>query len=611
MHTSLIAVIGAVITVACISAPLSTAASAASVSFVKTDTATAGNWIGAYGADGYNVSQDGNINVPGYAEITLNGQASWTWAASPGGWIALQRPENPIDRIAGTWFAGSFFTIDVNLTDGNSHQVALYALDWDANSRAETIKVLDIPTGAVLDSRTLSAGSFYNGEYLVWNVRGHVKFEVDKNAGPNAVISGLFFGGATVAKAATLAVPVNTFLSSLGINTHIEQGYSEAAYEPMFRYTGIRNTRDGSTPGAAAKLVTLHQNTGALIDVGGTNIANVLSTAQTVASAGALLSVEGPNEPNNWPIYYNGQWGGGSRTWIPVAQYQRDLYAQVKASPTLRNYPVFAVSEGGAEIDNVGMQFLTIPAGATTVMPVGTGYADYANPHNYVSLRLLLQDNQAWGAADPILRSYWDGMSAEYGLTWYKNFSGYTNTQLQSLPRVTTETGWATQGAGALTEVQQGKLLLNVYLAQFKRGWRYTFIYQMVDNQGGDTSSMGIFHTNSTPKLSAVYIHNFTTILADTISNTPDMLNYSIPGEPAIVHDLLMQKSDGTFYLAVWDERAGAVMDNVIVNLDRPHASVTVYDPTVGTAAVRTLRNVSSVPLMLSDHPLIFAISGS
>jgi hypothetical protein len=585
-----------------------TAAAAHSAVFLKADTTTAGSWIGAYGIDGYIVSQDGSIKIPGYAQLTFTGNANWTWAASTIDVRALQKPEKPSDRIAGTWFASSSFTIDVNLTDGKSHQVALYALDWDANGRAETIEVYDATTSALLDSRTLSAGTFQAGAYLVWNVQGHIKFEVERNAGPNAVVSGLFFG--TSSAAATLAVPVNKFLSSLGVNTHIEQGYPEINYEPMFRYTGVRNTRDGSTPGSASQLVTLHKNTGVLVDVFGTNLPNVLNSAQTLACAGALLSVEGPNEPNNFPIIYNGQQGGGSGTWLPVAQYQRDLYAQVKASPTLKNYPIFAVSEGGAEVDNVGLQFLTIPAGATTVMPVDTKYADYANPHNYVTgHELILYDNQAWNAADPILRSHWDGLSLEYGLTWAHGFTGYSDTQLQTLARVTTETGWGTQGVGALTEVQQGKIFLNMYLDQFKRGWRYTFIYQMRDNEGGDTRSFGLYHADLTPKIAANYLHNFTTILADNTTLTPGTLTYSVLGETATVHDLLMQKSDGTFYLAVWDERAGAGVDNVTVTLGGTHTSVKVYDPTIGTTAVKTLSNISTVALTLGFHPLILAIS--
>jgi hypothetical protein len=69
-------------------------------------------------------------------------------------------------------------------------------------------------------------------------------------------------------------------------------------------------------------------------------------------------------------------------------------------------------------------------------------------------------------------------------------------------------------------------------------------------------------------------------------------------------------KSSGTFYLVVWDERApGSGTDNVVINFCGHHASVNIYDPTVGTAVVKTLANVSSVPLTLTDHPQILAIS--
>jgi hypothetical protein len=59
---------------------------------------------------------------------------------------------------------------------------------------------------------------------------------------------------------------------------------------------------------------------------------------------------------------------------------QRDLYRAVKSDPKLAGIPVFASSEaGGSEPNNCGLQFLTIPKGAGTLMPDGTIYADYAN----------------------------------------------------------------------------------------------------------------------------------------------------------------------------------------------------------------------------------------
>ena len=80
--------------------------------------------------------------------------------------------------------------MNVNLTDGQIHQVALYFLEWNKKGRSERIDVLS-SAGQVVDSRTLS--SFNGGEYLVWNIAGNVTFRMTCLAGTNAVLSGLFF----------------------------------------------------------------------------------------------------------------------------------------------------------------------------------------------------------------------------------------------------------------------------------------------------------------------------------------------------------------------------------------------------------------------------------
>ena len=81
----------------------------------------------------------------------------------------------------------------------------------------------------------------------------------------------------------------------------------------------------------------------------------------------------------------------------------------------------------------------------------------------------------------------------------------------------------------------------------------------------------------------------------------------TFPNPPETVHDLLLQKSDGAFAIAVWDERLSG-SDNVAVSLGAVFASVNVYDPTVGASPVQSLRDVRSVALTLSDHPLIAEI---
>src|SRR5262252_5415240 len=116
------------------------------------------------------------------------------------------------------------------------------------------------------------------------------------------------------------------------------------------------------------------------------------------------------------------------------------------------------------------------------------------------------------------------------------------------------ETGWPSTN---ITQNQQGKLLVNVFLSAAKKNWSHTFIFLMFDEPSAGNSGYGLFAaepslntTAATPKLSGTYIHNMTTILHDTTSSfTPIALNYSIPGELATVHDLLMQKSNGTYEL--------------------------------------------------------------
>ena len=127
---------------------------------------------------------------PAYAQVTFSGNNPYTWLSSTSDVRALQKAAVS-DRIASTWYTYSNMTIDINLTDGNTHPVALYMLDWDGSSRAERVDVLDAISQAVLDTQTVSG--FHNGEYLVWNLHGHVTLRITLTGGGNAVASGLFF----------------------------------------------------------------------------------------------------------------------------------------------------------------------------------------------------------------------------------------------------------------------------------------------------------------------------------------------------------------------------------------------------------------------------------
>lgn len=169
--------------------PTPTPGSGNSATYVQTDSTTQGNWIGVYGAQGYKLSQEAS-SLPTWAQVTLTGQSDATWASSTTDARALTKPGNTSDRIAGTWYTFNSYDISFNFTDGQSHKIALYCLDWDTdNTRSQKLEVLDGATNAVLDTRTLNA--FKGGEYVVWQVSGNVKVRVT-NLGPNAVVSGIF-----------------------------------------------------------------------------------------------------------------------------------------------------------------------------------------------------------------------------------------------------------------------------------------------------------------------------------------------------------------------------------------------------------------------------------
>jgi hypothetical protein len=158
--------------------------------FLSEDTTTEGSWKTHYGSDGEIVAND-STNPPAYAVLNFNGAANWTWGTNITDARALQQAAGS-GRIASTFYASNSFSLDVNVTDTNTHQLALYFLDWDNSGRTQTVTILDATTQAILGTQTVA--NFRNGAYLVWNIKGHVTIQFTRTAGSNAVVSGVFLG---------------------------------------------------------------------------------------------------------------------------------------------------------------------------------------------------------------------------------------------------------------------------------------------------------------------------------------------------------------------------------------------------------------------------------
>src|SRR5262249_19769250 len=131
-------------------------------------------------------------SLPVYATVAPSGQTSVSYASSTSDPRALQIP-GTTNRVAAAWMAHSnSFSINVNLLDGQAHNLALYALDWDNLGRTEQIQVSNAATGVMLDSETIS--SFTNGVYLQWAISGDVVIKITQIAGTShPIVNALFF----------------------------------------------------------------------------------------------------------------------------------------------------------------------------------------------------------------------------------------------------------------------------------------------------------------------------------------------------------------------------------------------------------------------------------
>lgn len=165
------------------------APSASLATFLGKDTTTLGNWKGHYGQDGQIIANDAN-NLPSYATAAWTGASQFSWSLTQDP-RALQQTLGSA-RTASTFYLSNSsgdFSLDLNLTDGKTHQVALYFLDWDHSNRAEGVSIFDAETQYTLDSRVISG--FEQGAYLVWNMTGHVTIRIQGSYG---VVSGVFIG---------------------------------------------------------------------------------------------------------------------------------------------------------------------------------------------------------------------------------------------------------------------------------------------------------------------------------------------------------------------------------------------------------------------------------
>jgi hypothetical protein len=123
--------------------------------------------------------------------LTLENK-NWTWTELKKDGKTLQTPDGK-DRVVGAWETlYKSFAIDVNLTDGKAHQIAIYGRDGESMARRGThIELYNADTGKSLAKADLTA--FTDGKYAVFTAGGNLRIKISTNGWLSAAISGIFF----------------------------------------------------------------------------------------------------------------------------------------------------------------------------------------------------------------------------------------------------------------------------------------------------------------------------------------------------------------------------------------------------------------------------------
>jgi hypothetical protein len=394
----------------------------------------------------------------------------------------------------------------------------------------------------------------------------------------------------------SIPLEVSAFVQSFGVNTDLSYAGTPYYGQPQsvisaLKYLGINTIRDQPPGYSNDPATTATDNAiaaaGVKFDVlilgnGPVNIPGNLAsiTAFEEAYPGVIAGIEGPNEINNWPITY----GSTTNTYAAGVQVSKALWSAVQDSSLLKEIPVYALTLGAAS---------SVPADEKELGDLAP-YVTYGNAHIYACC-----SNNVWDEDMP----WWLPIDA---------------TDTPGRPMIVTETGYqlALEPGGTVDALSAAKYYLNTFFQNALNGIARTFIFELADES--TTFTYGLFDGEWTPRAGATAISNLTTILAlagGGIASAP--LDYSVSGLPSTGRTFLLG-SNTAYDIAVWID--ATVFDPTTetdvtaptyvatVNLGATFASVEVYDPMIGTAPIATYSDVSSVPVNVTDHPLIVQV---
>jgi hypothetical protein len=374
----------------------------------------------------------------------------------------------------------------------------------------------------------------------------------------------------------TNAVSAAALLNTLGINTHLDfdaYGYQNlATVDSDIEYLGVKIVRDSAETAADAQTwLQVAQATGAKFDdyIAETSPAGMqtdLGYITQLAQEGILASVEGGNEEDD---PYPASLGNT----LPItAQFQQQVYA-LGQQLGLRVINM-SFGAGWTAANDWEGDYGTVGSLAA--------YATDANAHTYPNAGQLPDDA-------------------------IQQINALAAMADSGQPVITTEIGWSTS---VFSETAIAKYVLDAAMDGIKNGDAGMYFYGLFDDGSGN---WGMFNADGTPRPAATALHDLTTLLADpgttAATFTPGSLNYSLSGTESGDNSVLIEKSNGSFWLSLWNEAESANSPHMVtVNLGEQAATVLEYDPLTGISSIETWSNVASVQVSVPDHPVLLEI---
>ena len=331
------------------------------------------------------------------------------------------------------------------------------------------------------------------------------------------------------------ARPADAFVDSIGVNVHLSylpeayfQHYSDVI-KPLILNLGVRNVRDGLnsnwTPQVFANMRDL-AHTGIRFSfitnpsqVSAQRLEHILTD---VIGASHIASVEGINEPDN----------GSPPGWQAVTlANQKAVYDAVKSNPATKAIPVYGPSLTGTD-------------GGT--LPGIAQFMDAGNIHPYMGGRN--PETNGWGN---------DG----YGSIAYALRAVAAPTS-GGLPVAITECGLhnavkTTNGFKYTPIDVSAKYIPRMFFTYFNDGIVRSYVYELMD-EGADAANVednfGLVDFENRPKPSYTALRNLIALLKDPgpAMTRTGSLSYTLSGATTNVMHTLLEKRDGSFYLAIW-----------------------------------------------------------